>query len=363
MLLDKEVEIKGHGKNRKFLESLGFIYRNREVYMIQLEDLWENSAVKVKVQCDYCGESTQKEYWSFLKGREIIEKDCCKNVECMKKKREDVSVAKYGVTNINKLDHVKEKIKQTNLDKYGVENVFQVESHQNKHKITIEDKYGVENVSQIKDVKNKKEMTTESNFGYKNPMSSPIVREKVKNTMLDRYGYEYAIQIPVNREKMLKALSNRMISPEGVRYSYQQLYICELFDGELNYSIRGYNLDIAFPNEKIYIEFDGSGHNLSVQMGSISEKDFSRKEIIRNEYTKREGWKCIRVISLKDKIPSDETMQNMIKFANDYFRTGRSWITFDIDNGIVKGFDLLDSYEFGELFSRYKIKNKLSSAI
>ena len=43
--------------------------------------------------------------------------------------------------------------------------------------------------------------------------------------------------------------------------SYQQRYLHRLLGGEMNYSIDWSFLDIAYPERKVYIEYDGSGHN------------------------------------------------------------------------------------------------------
>ncbi len=359
MILDEIVELRGHGRNRKLIESLGYEFVNRKTYLINIEDLMDDSAAIINVQCDYCGNVLTKKYFNIVKGRSTVRKDCCGKTECMKQKRKDVVMVKYGVSNINKLQEVKDKIKNSNMEKYGVENVFQVERFKEKHKETVLKKYSVENISQIDEVKLKKEQTLMNNYGVKNPMESSLLHDKAKKTVLAKYGYEYVIQIPKNREKMKVSLANRVFNPDSVKTSYTQIYIWDLFGGELNYPVKGYNLDIALIEDKVCIEYDGSGHNLSVQLGVMTEKEFNRKEIIRNAVTKKEGWKCFRIIAFKDRIPSDKKLQNMFRFAKTYFETGRSWITFDIENGTVYGSNISRSYEFGELFSKYKIKNKL----
>jgi len=56
--------------------------------------------------------------------------------------------------------------------------------------------------------------------------------------------------------------------------SYPQRYICNLLNGELNYPIGNLSLDIALLDNKIYIEYDGSGHDLRVVRGQLTEKEF-----------------------------------------------------------------------------------------
>ena len=58
--------------------------------------------------------------------------------------------------------------------------------------------------------------------------------------------------------------------------SKQQLYIHSLLGGELNYCTGKCFLDIAFLDEKIYLEYDGGGHDLSVKLGNMSKEEFER---------------------------------------------------------------------------------------
>jgi hypothetical protein len=71
-------------------------------------------------------------------------------------------------------------------------------------------------------------------------------------------------------------------------------------------------LDIAFPEDKIYVEYNGGGHNLGVKIGNISEKEFKTKEIKRYKYLKSLGWKQIEINSPNDYLPEDEEIISSI---------------------------------------------------
>ena len=72
------------------------------------------------------------------------------------------------------------------------------------------------------------------------------------------------------------------------------------------------SLDIAFPEEQIYVEYNGGGHNLQVKLGKLSEKEFKIKEIRRYQYLKSLGWKQIEINSPNDCLPNDEELLSCV---------------------------------------------------
>lgn len=118
MLINKTVMVRWNGFTRKYYESRGYKWtKQNDLFECSIEDLQVNSTVKVEVKCDYCVDGVAfKEYRSYLKERELVQKDCCKNRKCMVNKSEEVNIVKYGVKNINQTDERKEyarKIFQT----------------------------------------------------------------------------------------------------------------------------------------------------------------------------------------------------------------------------------------------------------
>ena len=71
-----------------------------------------------------------------------------------------------------------------------------------------------------------------------------------------------------------------------------------------------YFVDIYFPNERIYFEYDGGGHNLGVKTGVITQEIFDKKEFNRTKFLLNHGYKEFRIINTnkKDKLPSDKEL-------------------------------------------------------
>ena len=121
-----------------------------------------------------------------------------------------------------------------------------------------------------------------------------------------------------------------------VPVSKQQKYIYKLLNDnvncKLNYPLDSYSLDIAFPKEKIYIEYDGGGHNYGVKCGYITKEEFNQLEIIRDKIIKSKGWKIIRIISSNDLLPQDNDIIDLISIAKKYLlNTNHTWVEINID--------------------------------
>lgn len=103
LITPQKVEVKWSGGNRKHYESKGYTpYQHHKSFLVNVEDLYEKSTVKVKVLCDYClkkGKETiiEKKYDVFIKSnhKSIIHKDCCE--KCRLKKVEESNLVVYGV--------------------------------------------------------------------------------------------------------------------------------------------------------------------------------------------------------------------------------------------------------------------------
>lgn len=130
--------------------------------------------------------------------------------------------------------------------------------------------------------------------------------------------------------------------------STQQKYIHSIIGGEHNYCIKNLVLDIALIDEMIYIEYDGSGHNLSVKLGYLTQEEFDKKEKRRTYALYRSGWKSIRIISRFDKLPNKEKIIEIINYARSLISSGSKWVLFDIDNNILKSQNYNSHYNFGE---------------
>lgn len=380
MLISKTVIVKWNSKNKGWYESKGYIFtKMKDSFEVSINHLPPTTKQKIEVLCDYCLEKgiktiVSKTYQDYLNGKTIIEKDCCeacrliktKEVfqikygantpfgdEKIKKQIEQTNLERYGVLSVLQSPVVQEKIKQTNIERYGAENPNKNKNVRNKIIQTNIERYGTEYYSQTEEYLEKIKITSLENWGTEHPSQNPEIRKRTTETNLKRYG---SIAPSGNLEiqnKIRESLYKNGTSP----CSTQQLYICNLVDGKLNYPIGNISLDIAFPEEMIYIEYDGSGHDLSVKFGYETYEKFNKRNRKRWYYLFRNGWKEIRIISKQDLLPSDEKILEIIVYAKQYLNNNYHYIKFDIDNSIVKTSQFEKEYDFGHL-KRIKIETK-----
>lgn len=301
----------------------------------------------------------------------------------IREKIEKTNLEKYGFKNAMQNSEIREKANQTCLDKYGVKNYNQTEEGKEKHRITNLKKYGSTTHMHNKEIIDKIEKTCLEKYGYKTVLLNPRIKEQIKETTLQKYGVEHNSQSNIIKQKKIDTylknwgvthpMKNKeyceqiqiklrctMYRNKSGQCSNQQEYLWSLIGGELNYPINRCSLDIAFPSEKIYIEYNGGGHNLGVKMGQLSEEEFRIKESKRYYFLKSEKWKLIKIISTKDLLPQDDILIKIINEAKEYLNTGHSWIEYNIDEGKVKCSQYEKDYDFGELRKIYKKDLKIS---
>lgn len=313
LILPQKVEVKISNSNTSYYENLGYKIPKRKskkgvlccdtskTILVDVEDLPLKSNVHVDCTCDYCQSPIKIRYCDYdIKVRNsVVQKVSCKN--CRIKKVAESNMVKYNQPYVFTIDEVKEKITNTMRQKYGVDKPAQNKDILNKISNTVQKKYGVLYISLSKEL-----------------------REKAMETY-----YKYGKQ----------------------NTSSQQIYICNLFQGELNYPCKNFNLDIVLLKEKINVEYDGGGHNLSVKLGNTTQEEFDKKEIARNNIIKREGYKQIRIISSKDYLPSDEILLQMLDQAKEYFSTTtHTWIEYNIDSSTMRNAENKEGvyYKYGE---------------
>lgn len=416
-IISETVVVYPRGKVIKYYRDKGYNAKHGKELEVNVEDLSPCSTVLIKVECDYCGEEKEQmryvDYNTQTKNGTI--KCCCSN--CVVLKRNETMFKKYGFKNALQVPEIKEKIQITNQERYGsispsgnvevrrkqketlmrnygVENPSLSKEIQDKRKQTFIEKYGVENPLLNSEIREKITQTNLSRYGVKNVLFNKEIREKRDATLIERYGTLYPLQnedcfeklkltnierygvefVPQLEEIKQKVRQTNLIncgyeyymqSPEFmekwlaknslnfVKSSRQQQYLCNLYNGILNYSFKCFALDVYLPEDKLDIEFDGSGHRMSISLGSVTEKEFKSKELYRNIALKKEGYKQMRIISSKDKLPSDEVLLQMLQDTRNYFSIypNHSWIEFNIDTSIVRNAEHKDgiSYDYGEL--------------
>ena len=322
MLLTKEVSVKV-ANNKEYYKRLGYDVGERidkygrlsipknQVVSVKVSDLSSGSRAAVEVLCDYCCQEIKKvPYKTYLKGREIVDKDCC--IKCLHFKYKDVMEIRYGVSNSFQMDDVKEKSKNTVFERYGVEYIMQSEEFQNKVKQSNVKRYGVESYSQTDEYKQNFKQISQERYGVDNPFQSEEIKEKIKQTNLERYGCEYISQSPKIKEKARMTFYQKGLVPT----STQQFEIYEMLESNnynavLNYPVGGMNLDVAiFIGEiKIDLEYDGWYWHQN-----------SQKDRKRDEFLKSKGWKVLRIRSGR-KIPTYAQVEESINKLIDSSRT------------------------------------------
>lgn len=348
MLLTKELEVIPSGKTIKYYKDKGYDAKYHEPLTIDVKDLPSGSHTMVDVLCDYCqNEIFSVTYYDYNKEAKTINKHACKN--CIGKKIKDVNIKKYGVNSVSQLDYVKDKRRKTFIDKYGAETPLQNKKIMKRVMATNLSKYGCVSPGQVPEFKEKAMKTNLERYGVTSPSKNEQVKQKIRNTNLQRYGVPYTMQVFEVREK-----ANESLCKNGnQKTSAQQLYLHNIYGGEINYAISYYAVDICFPEEKLCVEYDGGGHNLRVVLGRLTQEEFDRKEIIRDKTIKVEGYKQMRIISSKDLLPSDSILLQMLSDARQYFSDypNHSWIEFNIDASAVRNAENKDGsdYDFGEL--------------
>lgn len=409
MLLSEKVFVTINYKNIEKYLNLGYkfetfvnkegkisVKRNTRIE-VKVRDLSVKCRTSIKYRCDYCNKTVEVHYCDYMRHYQDgvkNDKDCCRDclpiktkekleekygegvtspysIASVREKRDKTVMDRYGVSNVFKLDDVKEKTKETIFERYGAEYYTQTEEYKEKAKNTCIEKYGVDNVSKNKDIiekiknvqfekygdyyantdegKEKIRNTNLERYGVECVFQNDDVKNKIKDTMISKYGVHNLMMIPkIAKERAIKGLETK--SKMGtISSSRQQIYLCSLFGGELNYLVDNCALDIAFPDDMLYIEYDGSGHNLRVKFGDCSEEEFSRKESNRKYFLKSKGWKEIRIISNKDYIPSDTELKSLLNYSIDWLNKNHSWIKFNIDNNTVETSEGLMEYGFKDL--------------
>lgn len=308
MILDNSVIMKWCNFNKDYYIKLGYIFTGMQTqFSVKIEDLPNNSEKLIRCKCDYCNKIFFKKYSHIIKSKQYVNKDNCN--ECFKLKRKETNLIKYGVENPSQNIIIKQKIEQTCIKKFGCKKALQSKVIQSKVKQTCLNKYGTEYAMQNKNIIQKMEKTNLQKYGNKCSLRNKKVASKVRNQL-----YNNGTQ----------------------KSSKQQRHLNDLFQTELNYPFNYYSLDMADVENKIDIEYDGGGHELSVKHGNITEKEFLQKEIIRNNYIYKHGWKIIRIQSSTDKLLSDEKMIKIYNRCKDYLLSTRHhWIIVNLDSGKI----------------------------
>lgn len=133
----------------------------------QVQDISDGSNREIILVCDYCGSKIVSTKKKRNKSNIFCDKDSCNS--CKYKKREEVSIARYGVKNSSQKQEIRNKISDKNSDR------LKSAEHKARTKQAMMERYGVEYSFQSESLKEKYRQTNLMKYGYENPMQSPEI--------------------------------------------------------------------------------------------------------------------------------------------------------------------------------------------
>lgn len=382
-------------------------------FEVSVTDLTDGAGDQVNIICDYCGEPDKQRYSTCFNAMQgIVKKIPCDNCRSKKREETNIAIygvsapvqhhevfEKMKQTNIERygaefpylneqilqktkdgfqerfgvdfpLQHpeIREKIAHNNIEKYGVENPLILEKFKEKSKEAFREKHGVDTPFQVEEYRQKALNTMVERHGVLYSGQSEILMEKVRQTNRNKYGTDYWMQTaefkemsrqtsnerygvdnPMQHPDVRQKVTESMLKNGTIPTSSQQYYIHKLIGGELNHPVGGYPLDIAFIDDKIYVEYNGGGHDLRVKIGAATEEEFKAHTAKRYKTLKAKGWKVIEINSEKDQLPSDEILVNLINQAKVYLQQGHNWIDLNIDESKLRSKTFEYNVDLGEL--------------
>jgi len=159
----------------------------------------------------------------------------------------------------------------------------------------------------------------------------------------------YGVDNPMKNKEISAKARETLFKNGTAPRSKQQIYVHQLIGGEINYPYYNASLDIAFLEEKLYVECDFGGHWLSIKLGGLTQDAFDKKQRNRWYSLYRSGWKSINIISRNDNLPSDQIILEILSYARTYLNQNHHYIKFDIDNNKIINSQGEFDYDFGKL--------------
>ena len=371
LIVPQTVKVRTSAMMCKYYKQKGYEFEKCGDFIeVNVFDLPKSSRAMVKVVCDICGKEREMWYRTVVECNKEDKLITCGDKICRYKKVEDTCKKRYNVKNVFQLQETKDKIVETNRKNHGVDWYTQTEEYKDKSKKTCQLHYGVDNPAQAQEVKdamkdtcrsrygcdyavqsdevqNKIKSTNNKIYGGDSPFSSEEIRKKSQQTWKENYGEDIINpgQVEEIKNKVLDSFQFNSTGPS----SRAQRYINHILNGTLNKHICGSLVDIYMEKENIIIEHDGSGHFLK---DKINGNAFPTKEALLREEEREDkiinnGYRMIRFIANKDRIPSDEVILNLIEgFKNSDFKVIR--INFE-EGTIEKDYNEKWYCNFGEL--------------
>lgn len=296
--------------------------------------LSKGSNKPIIVSCDYCGIECAITTKVRTKCNLVINKDCCN--KCKYIKRDEVCIAKYGVTNPGATKEVIQKIKDVNLakhgvvsyfeskefkeksnttkmDKYGTTNIMSVPEIHQRQKDAIFNKYGVENISQASGNREKVNQTCLDKYGTKEFLSSDYARDSIVETNLDKYGVENQFQ----REECKRQTRETNLENLGVEYPMQSQ---EVRDRSKETNLERYGFEYAsmsqgVKDKKCDTSMSKYGHQYPASSDVVKSK--IRETAIKNGTIKIHNGQTMRQLAEENSIAYTTFVANVREYGFD----------------------------------------------
>jgi len=127
------------------------------------------------------------------------------------RRREETTVAKYGVKNVAMAQSSIEKAKKTCLEKYGCISPTLNVDIRKKQIVTCVEKYGEDNPQKNKDVQFRQRQTLLKNFGVIVPLKSKVILDRMQKTNLAKFG----VDNPLKSKKIQKRIKKTNFKKYG----------------------------------------------------------------------------------------------------------------------------------------------------
>lgn len=159
--------------------------------------------------------------------REIYGVDYIAQVEEVKSKGRQTSLAKYGIEHAGSTPEAKAKAAATNLERYGHENPFGSKEIQAKVRQAMVETYGFENPQQVPEIKARTEKTNLERYGETHYLLTEEGKAKARETSIVNWGTEHPMQSVEDKklcEDVMMAkfgVPNPLMDPEIQRKAYE----------------------------------------------------------------------------------------------------------------------------------------------
>lgn len=360
MIPDQKVKMKWNTSNKRYYENKGYVFTKRgDEFEVSIHDLPPKTNVKVKVICDNCGAEYNAQYSKL--GKNNYCPKCHKKILTTKTPYEQVKkeLEELGcelLTPKEEYKNTSSPIKYVCINGHIAQSSFSGIKQRQSGTCRKCRTTSIEEICKEFERHGCKLLSTE----YARNKKLDYICSCGNRSKIRWKEFKAGKRCNACRVERIKKMKYRNGTE---KISLPQAYIYTITGGELNYPVLSYSLDVALVDEKIYIEYDGGGHDLLVKLGVRTEEEQKKIELIRETRLHHEGWKRIRIISRRDNLPDIKQMRELINQCIKYLNTEGSWIHIDIDQSVIYCSRYKINITFEELLAYHTIEKRYGAII